>query len=84
MVGLGQRALGARRGDLQRVALADLRQRVGDALAQRERDAVGMVDEQPHRVPPRTSASSTSTPGSLGELGLDLGLDALISPPFRQ
>ena len=64
VVGLGQRALGARRGDLERVALADRRELVRDALAQVERDAVGMVDEQAHACPPTTSASSTSTSGS--------------------
>src|SRR5665811_240288 len=43
--GLGQWAFRARRGDLERVALAQLAERCGDALAQCERDSVGMVDE---------------------------------------
>ena len=74
--GLRQRALDARRGDLERVALAHLGQRVGDALAELERDAVGMVDEDAQRVPPTTSASSTSTSRlALGEPALDLVLE---------
>src|SRR6476659_4051366 len=45
---LGQRALAARRGDLERVGLADVRKQVGDALAELERNAFGMIDEEPH------------------------------------
>ena len=64
VVGLGERPLGARRGDLQRVALAHLGQQLGDALAQLERDALRMVDEQAHELAAH----------HLGEQHLDLGL----------
>ena len=50
------------RGDLERVALADLGQQVGDALAEGERDAVGMIDEEAHVWPP----------SDLGEQHLDI------------
>src|SRR5215213_5184183 len=50
VVGLGQRALGARRGHLEPVALAHLGQQLGDALAQRERDALRVVDEEAHEL----------------------------------
>src|SRR5215212_10208327 len=50
VVGLGQRALGARRGHLEPVALAHLGQQLGDALAQLERDALRMVDEEAHEL----------------------------------
>jgi hypothetical protein len=46
-----KRTLDARRRDLEGVAVAQLRELVGDALAQRERHAVGMVDEDAQRVP---------------------------------
>src|ERR1700685_3271575 len=45
VVGLGQRTLQAGRGDLQRVALAEVAERGRDALAECERDALGVVDE---------------------------------------
>ena len=64
VVGLGERALRARRGDLERVALAHLRQELRDALAQLERDALGMVDEQTHELAAH----------HLGEQHLDVGL----------
>ncbi len=73
--GLGQRALAAGRGDLQRVALAQVVQQPRDALAHRERDAVGVVDEHAQAAPAETSASSTSISGSLvGETRLDFCL----------
>ena len=62
--GLGQRALGARRGDLQRVALAQVVERQRHALAQLQRDAVGMVDEHAQRAAAE----------NLGEQHLDVGL----------
>ena len=64
--GLGQRTLAARRGDLQRVALAQLAQQRGDALAERERDAVGVVDEH----------AQAAAAEYLGEQHLDVGLAA--------
>ena len=63
VVRLGQGARAARRGDLERVLLADLGQEVGDALAQVERDAVRVVDEQAQRV----------TADDLREEHLDIG-----------
>src|SRR5215218_2815511 len=48
--GLAERALQSRRGDLEGVALAELGELVGDPLAQLERDAAGMVDEQAQGV----------------------------------
>jgi hypothetical protein len=61
---LDERALGAGRGDLERVALPDLAEVPGDALAQTERHAVGMVDEQPDLLAAH----------HLGEQHLDIGL----------
>jgi hypothetical protein len=48
--GLGQRTLDARRGDLQRVALAQVGERQRDPLAKLQRDAFGMVDEHAQRA----------------------------------
>src|SRR3954462_11948587 len=42
VLGLGERALGPGRGDLERVVLADLAEVARDALAESEGDAVGM------------------------------------------
>jgi len=64
VVGLGERTLRPRRGHLERVALAHLRQELRDALAQFERDTLGMVDEQPHELAAH----------DLGEQHLDIGL----------
>ena len=61
---LGQRALAAGRGDLQRVALAQIAELQRDALAQRERHAIGVVDE--HAQAPAAE--------DLGEQHLDVGL----------
>ena len=47
VVGLGQRALGPGRGDLERVALAQPRRGAVTRSHSVERDAVGMVDEEP-------------------------------------
>src|SRR3954447_9283856 len=44
---LGERALDARRRDLEGVVLPDLGQAGGDSLAKLERDAVGMIDVEP-------------------------------------
>src|SRR3954451_2767693 len=63
-LGLGQRPLGPRRGALQGVALTQVGQRMRDALAEPERDAVGVVDEQP----------DGRSAQDLGEQHLDLGL----------
>ena len=59
--GLGQRALAAGRGDLERVALAQVVQQQRHALAHRERDAVGVVDEH----------AQAASAGDLGEQHLD-------------
>ena len=82
-VGLGQRTLGPGRGDLERVPLADLGQRVRDALAELERDALGMVDEQAHRAAAEhLGEQHLDVRLALGELALDLVLDGvLINPP---
>ena len=68
--GLGQRALDAGRGDLQRVALAQVVEQQRDALAQRQRDAVGMVDEHAQRAAAE----------HLGEQHLDVGLAVRETP----
>src|ERR1700712_2592236 len=47
VVWLGQGTLRAWRGDLERVRLAHAGEVLGDPLAERERDTVGMIDEQP-------------------------------------
>ena len=62
--GLGQRALGARRGDLERVALAQVGQRSVTRSHSCERDAVGVVDEHAQRAAAE----------HLGEQHLDVGL----------
>src|SRR3954454_444759 len=61
---LRERALDAGRGHLERIALTKLGELMGDALAQVERDAVGMVDEHAERV----------ATDDLGEQHLDLRL----------
>src|SRR3954452_1179563 len=77
VIGLGQRTLDAGRGDLQRVALADLRQRERDALAEVERHAVRMVDEETNDRSVEDLREQHLDPGlALGELRLDLGLNA--------
>ncbi len=68
VVGLGERALGARRGNLERIALAQVGEQRGDALAKRERDAVGMVDEHAQRGVGAVRCQR------LGEQNLDVGL----------
>ena len=76
VLGLGQRTLGAGRGDLERVALAHRRRCVGHALAQVERDAVGMVDEEAHEAAADDLGEQHLDVGlGLGEPGLDIGLD---------
>src|SRR5579863_4041079 len=50
MLGLGQRALRTGRADLEAVLLAQVTERLGDALAQIERDARGVVDENPQAL----------------------------------
>jgi hypothetical protein len=61
--GLGERALQPGRGDLEGVALAQVAELVGDPLAEVQRHAVRMVDEQPKRV----------GADDLGEQHLDVG-----------
>src|ERR671933_140335 len=74
---LGQRALAARRGHLERVALADVPEQVGDPLAEVERDAVGMVDEQPQRVAADDLGEQHFDVRRLGgQARLDVGLHA--------
>ncbi len=62
--GLGQRTLAAWRGDLERVALAQVVQLGGHALAHRERDAVRVIDEN----------AQAAAAEDLGEQHLDIGL----------
>ena len=50
VVGLGQRALGTGRGDLERVLGEQVAKLPRHALAELERDAVGVVDEQPQAL----------------------------------
>ena len=86
VLGLGQRALGPGRGDLERVALAHRRQVVGDALAELERDAVGMVDEEAHEAAADDLGEQHLDLGlGLGEPGLDIGLDrAHVTSSFNE
>ena len=79
-----QRPLAARRGDLERVVLADLREHAGDALAEVERHALGMVDEQPQRVTAEhLGEQHLDLRRALRQRGLDLGLHLSIpSPPL--
>ena len=65
VVRLGERALRPRRGHLERVGLAHAGQVLGHALAEGERDPVGVIDEQPHH----------RAVDDLGEKNLDRGLD---------
>ena len=62
--GLVSGPLAAGRGDLERVALAQVGQLLRHALAQLERDAVGMVDEH----------AQAAAAENLGEQHLDVGL----------
>jgi hypothetical protein len=64
VLGLGERTLDPRRGDLQRVVVAEHREVIGHPLAQVERDALRMVDEEAHEP----------TADHLGEQHLHLGL----------
>src|SRR6202012_4126019 len=50
VLGLGQRSILARRGHLNHVLLAVAVEQACDLFTVRERDAVGMVDEQTQRV----------------------------------
>src|SRR3954447_10833561 len=76
VLGLGERALRAGARDLERVLLADVRQMVGDALAEIQRDALRMVDEEAHEI---TSDHLGEQDLNLGfrlcQVGLDVGLD---------
>src|SRR4051794_15890908 len=63
------------RGDGEAVLLQQLRERVRDALAQLERDAVGMVDEELDGVALQLREQHLDLRLALGELVLDLGLD---------
>src|SRR6202022_1244474 len=64
--GLRQRALATGRGDLERVALAQVAEQHRHAFAQRERDAVGVIDEH----------AQAAAADDLGEQDLDIGLAA--------
>src|SRR5215207_5728336 len=64
MLGLAQRALDAGAGNLERVLLADLGKVVGHALAEGERDALRVIDEQANEIAPH----------DLGEQDLDFRL----------
>ena len=50
VLGLGQRPVGPRRGDLERLGREQVAQLVGDALAERQVDAVRVVDVEPQRL----------------------------------
>ena len=76
---LGQRALGAGRGDLERVALAKVVELHRDALAGRERDAVGVVDEDAQAAPADDLGEQhLDVRLGLGEAGFDVVLEAVI------
>jgi hypothetical protein len=76
VLGLGERALGTGRGDLERVLLAHRREVPGDPLAELERDAAGVVDEQADEGAPDDLGEQYLDLGlRLGETGLDVGLD---------
>ena len=50
VLGLGQRAIGPRRGDLERPCLEQVAELVGDPLAERQVDPIRMVDVKPQRL----------------------------------
>src|SRR4051794_34787237 len=52
VLGLGERALDPRRGDLQRVLLPHVRKVMGHALTEVERDALWVIDEEADEVAP--------------------------------
>ena len=64
VLGLRERALRAGRGHLQCVPLAHFRKVIGDTLAELERHAVRVIDEEADKV----------APDDLGEQDLDFGL----------
>src|SRR4051794_35299330 len=76
MLRLRQRALGPGARHLERILLADLRERLGHALAQIERHALGVIDEEANKV-----ASDDLREQDLNlrfrvcKTGLDIGLD---------
>ena len=81
---LGERAVRARRGDLERVALTDLRQLVRDALAERERHALGVIDEEADGVATdELGEQHLDIRLARRERCLDLGLDAAHLPSFK-
>jgi hypothetical protein len=76
VIGLGQRAVGPGRRDLERVALPNCAQVPGDALAHGEGDTVRMVDEQPdERVAHDLREQHIDLGLCLGQARLDLGLN---------
>ena len=87
VLGLGQRPLGPGRGDLERVLLAHGGEVPGDALAQVERDAGGVVDEEPDELAAHDLGEQNLDVGlRLCKAGLDVGLDrAHVHPsPFMK
>src|SRR3954454_18932745 len=75
VVRLARRALGAGGRHGEPVLLQQLRQRVRDALAELERDAVGMVDVELDVVTLELREQHLDLGLALGELALDLSLD---------
>src|SRR6188472_3704367 len=73
---LRERALRTRTRDFERVLLADVRQLVGDALAQLEGDAARMVDEEADKVASYDlGEQDLNLRFRLCQTGLDIGLD---------
>src|ERR1044072_4727030 len=75
---LRERTVDARRGHLERIALAERRQLVRDALAQLQRDALGVVDEEANRVPRDLGEQHLDARLGGRELGFDVGLELLV------
>src|ERR687894_199218 len=73
---LGERAPGPGRGDLECVALAHLGQRLRDELAEPERDALRMIDEQTHR---RAAHDLCEQDLDIGLAGCEPGLDICLN-----
>src|SRR3954469_11840047 len=76
VLGLRERALGTGAGHLERVLLADVRQAVGHALAEVERHALRVIDEEAHEVASDNLREQDLHLGfRLCQTGLDVGLN---------
>src|ERR1044072_6569476 len=76
VLGLAQGTLGARARDLERVLLADVRQLLGHALAEVERDPLRMIDEEADEVASYDLVEQDlNLRCRLCQTGLDIGLD---------